>query len=169
MTEMRTERTTVQPATPGGPVDAAGRGRFTSRALLLGSLPLAFAAGQQALVSALEDDDALWTNVGAVVVASLLFGAIAFAVAQWAMRGSATRQVRTVIGLAVFTVLVAVPAWWSAAPVLVGLQTWLLGQVTGVGRRPHGNPAARAASVVAAAIAVGLLVFVAVVVLAEQL
>jgi hypothetical protein len=162
-----TESTEVAPA--GEAVAPAERSAFTRRLLLIGAVPLAVNVGMQIAISRAEGDEAVWQNVLAVVVASLLFAAIAFALAQWAMRGSATRQVRTVVGLAVFTVLLVPVAWWSSAPALVGLQTWLLGQATGVARRPGGSTPARVASVLAAATAVGLVAFVLVVGTAEIL
>lgn len=157
------------PSAAQGPLTREQRRTFTRRTAVLGSLPLAVNVVMQILISWAEDDDAVWMNVAAVVVASLLFGGIAFGLAQWAMRGSMTRQARTVVGLGVLTVVLVPVAWWSTGPVLVGLQTWLLGQVSGVARRPDGSTPARVASILAAAAAVGLLAFVLVVGTAEVL
>lgn len=102
--------------------------------------------------------DSVWSDVVAVVVASLLFTGIAFGIARFCGTGPRSRQVKGVVGLSVLAFVLAPVGWWSAAPTLVAVQCVLLARLTGVAERGDGAP--RAARVVATVVAVGLQVFI---------
>ena len=126
------------------------------------------------VVASRNDDDrevreAWLTDLYAVAVAAVLFGAITYFVARRSTQRSAQSQSRTVVGLTVFAALISPVAWWSPAPVLVALGAVLLGRATGVTRGPSASTGARVASVLATVMAVGLFAFVNAAVIAEQL
>lgn len=127
----------------------------------------------QVIASRNDDDrevrEAWLTDLYAVAVAAVLFGAITYFVARRAMGRSTQSQSRTVVGLTVFAALISPVAWWSPAPVLVALGAVLLGRATGVTRGPGATIGARVAGVLATVIAVGLFAFVNAAVIAEQL
>jgi hypothetical protein len=149
------------------------RGRFTRIVLGGGVVLLAVNLVGQVVASRGDDDPAVreaWLqDVIAVLIASLLFAGIAFAVSFWAMSGSPTRRARAVVGLSVLALLLVPVAWWSSAPALVALQAVALGAVTGTTSRHGGSSAARALSIVAAVAAIALFVFVVAVTVVEQL
>jgi hypothetical protein len=141
---------------------ASSQGLFTRRFATAASAVSALYIGMQIVISRLDDrksirEDWLQDSI-AVLVFSVVAALIAYGVATWALRGGAVRQGRTVVGLVVFGVLLAVPSFWNAAPAIMLLGAILLGSSTGVTERGrHG--AARVASNIAAVVTVGLLLF----------
>jgi hypothetical protein len=144
------------------PAPAEVRGGFTRRFLAAAGGVTAVYVGMQILISRLDDRQSIredWLQDGlAVVVFSVLGALIAYGVAAWALRGGAVRQARTVVGLVVFGVVLAVPSFWNAAPVIMLLAAILLGSATGVTARGRSG-AARVASTIATVAVVALMLF----------
>ena len=145
------------------------QGRFTRPYLVWVAAATALSAAWQ-VVNSLADDrqeirDSVLTDTIAVVVASLLFAAIAGGLALRALRGPTTRAARTTVGLGVLAVVLAPISWWNAAPMIVAVAVVLLGRATGVDR----SGAPRAASVVAKVLVVALLAFLVVANVVERL
>lgn len=114
-----------------------------------------------------EVRDAVLEDLAAVLIASLVFGAVAYGVARYCGQGARSRQVKGVVGLSVLAFVLAPVGWWSAAPTLVAVQCVLLARLTGVAERGDGAP--RAARVIAMVVGVGLQVFLWSVLLFEVL
>ena len=145
------------------------RGRFGRPYLVWVAGTTALSAVWQ-VVNSLADDrqeirDSVVMDTTSVVIASLLFAAIAGGLALWALRGSSDRAARTTVGLGVLAVLLTPISWWNAAPMIVAGAVVLLGRASGVDR--EGAP--RAASVVATVLVVALLVFLVVANVVERL
>jgi hypothetical protein len=159
------DMTYTDTALPGSSATAATpvtNGRFTRRFAGAAATVTALYTGIQILTDRLDDRASMradwWQDALAVVIFSVVGALIAYGVAAWALRGQAARQGRTVVGLTVFGVLLAVPSFWNAAPAIVLLAAILLGTSTGVTERGR-HAAARVASNVAAVLTVGLLLF----------
>jgi hypothetical protein len=153
---------TALPGTSSTATSSDTRGRFTRRFAAVAGAVTALYLGMQILMDRLDDRASIredWLQDAIAVVVFTVVGAlIAYGVAAWALRGGAVRQGRTVVGLTVFGVLIAVPSFWNGAPALAMIAAVLLGTSTGVTERGR-HAAARVASNVAAVLTVGLLLF----------
>ncbi|HUR14473.1 MAG TPA: hypothetical protein VM097_08255 [Mycobacteriales bacterium] len=134
-----------------------------------GGLLVLTAVGQ--VIASRNDDDLevreSWLSDSVfVVVATVVFGAIALLFARRALAGDERRQERTVIGLTVYAVVLGVVGWFTAAPHAAGLAAVLLARATGAGQRSAG---AKAATVISLVVVVGLTVFCWSALIAEDL